>query len=203
MINRRAYLLVFLGAAFSLPVSANHWTKYESACLSGRHEACQAAYQAASEACQQRKAGACQYAEQVSQFMAQGNGSRSQQSSPQGDGNQIQQAERACESGSAQACRDLIAYADPYCRQQGDERACAYIRQVAGLLQRNEIRGGYPQGLYDSTGIDNVPATRELFGAINGRGPGGAEYTNDAARRILEGSMSPADAARDAMGMGR
>lgn len=113
-----------------------------------------------------------------------------------------QQYEAACESGNSQACRELILYAGPHC-DRGNQQACNYILRVDDLMQDAQIRRGYPQGSYDSSGLGQVPHVKNLLGDINGRGPGGAGYTNDAARGIFDGTLSPLDAARGAMGMGR
>jgi hypothetical protein len=62
---------------------------------------------------------------------------------------------------------------------------------------RNAVRSGAVDRAVQGTMQKSVVP---LLGAINGYGPGGAGYTNDAAKAILNGSMSPATAACRAMG---
>lgn len=112
------------------------------------------------------------------------------------------QAAQACLQGDPQGCKEVMRFSTQPCRA-GDQQACADIRQAYHLMKQAQIRGGYQPGMYDESGISEMPATNGLLGDINGRGPGGADYTNEAAKRVYDGTLSPLDAAIGAMGGNR
>jgi len=72
---------------------------------------------------------------------------------------------------------------------------------VRQQLYPNGVRNAVRSGAVDQA-VQNTMrrSVTPLLGAINGYGPGGAGYTNDAALKILNGSLSPATAACRAMG---
>lgn len=115
--------------------------------------------------------------------------------------NDQSQAENECNSGSVNACRELAVWAHNLCRR-GHNQACDYSNRAVNQMHRNQegIRRGYPDQVYDESGLELAPNTNDTIGIINGTGRGGAGYTNDAARAIMDGTLDPAEAARRSMG---
>ena len=82
--------------------------------------------------------------------------------------------------------RDSLGAIPPHMRQQ------LYPNSV-----RNAVRSGNVDQAIEYTKQRNVDPH---LNTINGYGPGGAGYTNDAARAIMNGTLDPATAACQAMG---
>ena len=164
------------------------------------------------------------------------------------------QAEKECQQlGNKQSCRELISWANRYCRQ-GNTEACDYVAKTRRVMQSidrssgvnsvgicdiyptrcgrpaqgrtgpiytpeqlapgygSAVRGGldamprhwrnsrYPRSVRDSVRDGTVDRGIErslgngvdpYLNNINGYGPGGAGHLNEAAKRTMDGSLTP------------
>lgn len=171
----------------------------ETACQSGNRQACKELIVRANGYCKRGNREACEYIIRANEVMQSGGN--------QSTGNGV----NICDIYPTRCGRPAQGRTGPvYTPEQLAPGYGSAVRGGLNAMPPYWRDNRYPDSVRNS--VRNGDVDRDIerslrngvdpyLGAINGRGPGGADYTNEAAKRVLEGTEDPATSARKAMGL--